>query len=53
MTYKLLALLIVLMLFPVSGLAEKIFVTDSIKLKLFVTVSNDAEIVTTLDSGQN
>ena len=52
MTHKLLVLFIVLMLFPVNSLAETIFVTDSLKLKLRVTASNDAEVVTTLDSGQ-
>lgn len=52
MASKLLALLIVLVLFPVSSFAETIFVTDSLKLKLRVTASNDAEVVTSLDSGQ-
>ncbi len=41
-----------LMLFPLSSHAETIFITDSLKLKLRVTASNDAEVVTSLDSGQ-
>ena len=52
MEYKTLAVLFVLILFPVSGLAETIFVTDSLKLKLRVTASDAAEVVTNLDSGQ-
>ena len=52
MAHKLLLLLIALILFPVSSLAETIFVTDSLKLKLRVTASNDADVVTSLDSGQ-
>jgi SH3 domain protein len=52
MAHKLLALFIILILIPASSLAETIFVTDSLKLKLRVTASNDAEVVTSLDSGQ-
>lgn len=52
MANKLLALLILLILFPISSLAETIFVTDSLKLKLRVNASNDADVVTSLDSGQ-
>ncbi len=52
MAHKLLYILIVLILFPVSSQAETIFVTDSLKLKLRVSASNDANVVTSLDSGQ-
>jgi len=52
MTHKLLSLLIELILFPMSSQAETIFVTDSLKLKLRVTASDAAKVVTSLDSGQ-
>lgn len=52
MAHKLLTLFILLIFFPVNSLAETIFVTDSLKLKLRVTANNNAEVVTTLDSGQ-
>ena len=36
---------------PLSSMAETIYVTDVLKLKLRVTPSNDAEVVTNLTSG--
>jgi|TARA_B110000238_G_scaffold92111_1_gene100796 uncharacterized protein YgiM (DUF1202 family) len=52
MVHKSLLALVVLLLIPISSLAETVFVTDSLKLKLRVTASNDAEVETSLDSGQ-
>jgi SH3 domain protein len=52
MAHKLLLVLVVLLFIPVCSQAETVFVTDSLKLKLRVTASNDAEVVTSLDSGQ-
>ena len=52
MRKKLFILLTILFVLPLSAQAETIFVTDSLKLKLRAQASNDAEVVTNLDSGQ-
>jgi SH3 domain protein len=52
MAHKLFFILVISILFPVCAQAEAVFVTDSLKLKLRDTASNDAKVVTSLDSGQ-
>ena len=52
MAKYLLTLLLTMILISASASAETIFVTDSLKLKLRVTPSNDGEVITSLDSGQ-
>ncbi len=49
MTSKILLLL--LLLLPLSSVAETVYVTDVLKLKLRVTASNDANVVANLSSG--
>ena len=51
MNSKLLCFFAILVLFPINSSAETIYVTDVLKLKLRVTASNDAEVVTNLSSG--
>ena len=51
MNSKLIYIFIALLLLPVYSSAESIYVTDVLKLKLRVTASNDAEVVTSLSSG--
>ncbi len=48
----LLSIIFVSLLISSNATAETIFVTDSLKLKLRVTPSNDGEVITSLDSGQ-
>ena len=51
MNYKTLYILILFLLVPLNSIAETIFVTDVLKLKLRTTASNDADVVTNLSSG--
>lgn len=51
MNYKTLYLLILFLLVPLNSIAETIYVTDVLKLKLRTTASNDADVVTNLSSG--
>ena len=48
----LLSIFVSLVLLTSTASAETIFVTDSLKLKLRVTPSNDGDVITSLDSGQ-
>lgn len=52
MNYKVLnILMLLLLLIPLNSIAETIYVTDVLKLKLRATASNDAQVVTNLTSG--
>jgi len=51
MNIKPLYLSVLLLLLPISTMAETIYVTDVLKLKLRATASNDAKVVTNLTSG--
>jgi len=51
MNSKIFYLLILMILMPLDSLANTIYVTDVLKLKLRATPSNDAEVVTNLTSG--
>jgi len=51
MNYKTLYILILFLLVPLNSIAETIYVTDVLKLKLRTTASNDADVVTNLSSG--
>lgn len=51
MKTKILYLSILLLFIPVGSIAETIYVTDVLKLKLRATASNDAQVVTNLSSG--
>lgn len=51
MNYKTLYILILFLLVPLNSMAETIYVTDVLKLKLRTTASNDADVVTNLSSG--
>ena len=51
MNCKILYFFILLLFIPISSSAESIYVTDVLKLKLRVTASNDAQVVTNLSSG--
>lgn len=47
-----LSIIFIPVLYSASVMAETIYVTDSLKLKLRTIASNDGEVVTSLDSGQ-
>lgn len=52
MRYLNVYILTIAIVLPTLSLAETIYVTDSLQLKLRVTASTDGEVVTTLHSGQ-
>ena len=52
MAKNLIILVAFLLMLPLASNAETIYVTDSLKLKLRTTASDNAEVITSLDSGQ-